>query len=187
LANELGRTDLGLSLLRRALVLDPLDINAWAQLGALLSDAGRYRESLTAYQQFQALDANMPGLAMVMAWNYYKLGDLASAELWCHRTKDGFGKACIALLYNKRGRKAESAASLAEAQRDLGDTEPYFLADIYAELGNREASLECLEKALRSQDPSLMELQADDALVALRDEPRFKAIIKALKFPPSAP
>ena len=46
-----------------------------------------------------------------------------------------------------------------------------------------EAALDWLETALRQRDAGLTELKAEPLLDPLRNEPRFQAIEKALKFP----
>lgn len=44
-------------------------------------------------------------------------------------------------------------------------------------------ALEWLETALRLRDPGLVELRTDPLLDPLREESRFKSVMKELKFP----
>ena len=50
-------------------------------------------------------------------------------------------------------------------------------------MGNRAKALEWLETALRLRDSSLVLLKTDPFLDPLRNELRFQALEKALKFP----
>jgi TIR domain len=66
---------------------------------------------------------------------------------------------------------------------DGGDSNAYQYATIYAQWGDRAKALEWLEVAWRLQDPGLEELKIDPLMDPLRQEARFQAIEKALKFP----
>jgi tetratricopeptide (TPR) repeat protein len=65
----------------------------------------------------------------------------------------------------------------------LGDGFPYQSATTYAQWGNRPKALEWLETALRLRDPGLVYLKTDPLMDPIRQEPRFKAIERELKFP----
>jgi len=65
----------------------------------------------------------------------------------------------------------------------MGDASAYQYATIYAQWGNRVQALDWLETALRLRDPGLVQLKTDPLLDPLRQEPRFKAIERELKFP----
>jgi hypothetical protein len=54
---------------------------------------------------------------------------------------------------------------------------------VYAQWGDRAQALEWLETALRLRDPGLEMLKTDPLLDPLRQEPRFQAIERQLKFP----
>jgi len=55
---------------------------------------------------------------------------------------------------------------------------------IYAQWGNTPKALGWLETALQLRDPQLINLKTDPLMDPLRQEPRFKAIERELKFPP---
>jgi hypothetical protein len=65
----------------------------------------------------------------------------------------------------------------------LGDTAAYQYATIYAQWGDRAKALDWLETALRLPDSGLELLKTDPLLDSLRQEPRFQAIERELKFP----
>ena len=70
-----------------------------------------------------------------------------------------------------------------QLQAALGDAAAYQYATMYAQWGNRPKALEWLETAWRLRDPGLQELKTDPLMDPLREEPRFLAILRELKFP----
>jgi TolB-like protein/Flp pilus assembly protein TadD len=60
---------------------------------------------------------------------------------------------------------------------------PYGVAAVYAGLGEKEKALDWLEKAYEGRDDGLANLRIDPVWESLRSEPRFRALVKRLKFP----
>ncbi|HXQ31647.1 MAG TPA: hypothetical protein VN790_06750 [Steroidobacteraceae bacterium] len=87
------------------------------------------------------------------------------------------------MAYDKLGRHADAEAVLAKLTAFFGDAPAYQDAEIYAQWGNRTKALEWLEKALQVRDPGLAMLRVDPFVDPLRNEPRFQAIERELKFP----
>jgi tetratricopeptide (TPR) repeat protein len=116
---------------------------------------------------------------------YYALGDFEKMRAVC----EGVGEAvkdfqdCLALAYHKLGRQADAETALARFQALEANAGAYAYATIYAQWGNTPKALEWLETALRLRDPQLIFLKNDPLLDPLRQEPRFKAIMRELKFP----
>ena len=63
---------------------------------------------------------------------------------------------------------------------------PRTRATIYAQWGNVTQALASLETALRQRDSDLEDLKIDPLLDPLRNEPRFQAIERELRFPDRA-
>jgi len=72
---------------------------------------------------------------------------------------------------------------MANAVREAGDGAAYQYAQIHAQWEERTAALDALERAMRLRDPGMIYLKLDPLLDPLRNEPRFKAIERELKFP----
>jgi TolB-like protein/DNA-binding winged helix-turn-helix (wHTH) protein/tetratricopeptide (TPR) repeat protein len=186
-AVSMGRTDAGIAAARRAKVLDPLNINSHGFLSADLRFARQYDQALAAYQDSQSLVPNDPSLPVVVgALIYYALGDFEKMRAVC----EGVGEAvkafqdCLALAYHKLGRQADAETALARFKALEGNAGAYGYATIYAQWDNTPKALEWLETALRLRDPQLIGLKTEPLLDPLRQEPRFKAIDRELKFPP---
>jgi hypothetical protein len=72
---------------------------------------------------------------------------------------------------------------LAKFKSAFGEDYAYEYATIYAQWGDRTKALELLEKAVRVHDAGLSFLKTDPLLDPLRNEPRFQAVLRELKFP----
>jgi serine/threonine-protein kinase len=179
-----GHHDAGVAAARRAVVLDPLNPESHYRLGAALYFARRYAESVAAFGDVLTLDprdTDSPGLRGVA---YYSLGDFQQARASCEAGPDNeISQWCLALAYHQLGRHADAETALAKLRTAAGDRWAYRYATIYAQWANASQALEQLETALRMRVPELRALKADPLLDALRNEPRFQAIERALNFP----
>jgi hypothetical protein len=87
------------------------------------------------------------------------------------------------MTYGKLGRHADAEAVLAKLKASLGDDVAYQYAEIYTQWGDFPKALEWLGTALQLRDSGLADLKTDPLLDPLRQEPRFEAIERELKFP----
>jgi TolB-like protein len=185
LAAYLGRFDAAITAARRGVTLDPLNLRTHRELGDMLLYARRYTEALAAYQESIALDPEealrdyaKQGVA------FYLLGDLRAARGSCDTKPDELlSQLCLALVLHKLGRLADADSALAKVIAMAGEAPAYQFAEVYAQWANPPKALSWLETALRRHDPGLPRLRVDPLLDPLRNEPRFKAIEKALRFP----
>lgn len=179
----MGRGDSGVTAVRRAVVLDPLNSSAHGFLGRALYHLRRYPEALAAYNDARALASTTPGaFSGEIGGVYYALGDFERARSVCEQARQGRGTQCLALTYDKLGRHADAEAMLAKMRASGDETSAVTYAVIYAQWGNAAKALEWLEEALRLRDFDLLRLKTDPLLDPLRQEPRFQAVIRKLKF-----
>ena len=179
----MGRTEAGLAATRRSVVLDPLNSFAHLELGYALSIAGRYGDAVVAFRDAKTLDPNSGYINAQLGYAYYYLGDYQSARASCERADEDNKQICFAEVYYKLGRHADAEAILAKMQASDGDDGALAYAGIYLEWGDRAHALDWLETAMRLRQPYLMYVRADRQWDPLREEPRFQAIERALKFP----
>jgi len=179
----MGKKEPAITAARRAQLLDPLDPSSHQGLGDVLSLARRYDEAIAAYQDALALDPNDSDAYASRGLAYYSLGNWQDARTSCERRPDyWFSQVCLAMVYDKLGRHADADAQLAKLKASSQDADAYQYGDVYAQWGDTVKSLEWLEAALRLRDPALVGLKVDPYLDPLRQEPRFRAVEKALKF-----
>ena len=153
------------------------------RLGQSLILARRYAEAVTAFNDMLALDPRDPDSPGGRGLAYYGLGDLERARASCEaRLDDEISQVCLAITEQRLGRRAAAEAALSNLTAE-GDTWAYERAMIYAQWGDTAQALESLELAWRLRVPELRFLKADPFMDPLRNEPRFQAIERALKFP----
>jgi TolB-like protein len=183
-AVSMGRKEAAIAAARRAVLLDPLARPAHLLLGLVLNSARQYNEAVAAFRDTLTLDPNDPAANANLGLAYYGLGNLQSALTSCERKTDWYGsQVCLAIVYNKLGRHADAEAMLAKLTASMGKAAAYDYAQIYAQWGNAPKALEWLEKALQFRAPDLERVKMDPLLDPLRNEPRFRAIERELKFP----
>jgi TolB-like protein/Tfp pilus assembly protein PilF len=180
----MGRTEVGLSNIRRAIAMDQLNPQGYAYLGYALIDAQRYREANEEIDRALQFDANSSVLKNTRGVNFLLLGELDSARESCESTKrDWQGRICMAVLYEKLHRHQEAESERAAMQAEFGDGVSYQMAEIYAQWGDIPKALDWLEKAYRLPDAGIVTLRVDALVDPLRKEPRFREIDRKLNFP----
>ena len=183
-AAYMGRTDAGVAAARRALVLDPLARDSHSVLGRALYAARRYEESVVALSEGISLDPSVKAFYTYRGFSYYGLKDLDRARTSCENERDYAGNQwCLSVTYDKLGRHADAEAEISKLKASFGDVMAYQYAAFYAQRGDNPQALEWLETALRLRDAGLESLRTDSLMDPIRQEPRFQAVMRALKFP----
>ncbi len=114
---------------------------------------------------------------------YYTLGEFDRAHSVCEsKANYGGGQICLALTNDKLGRHADAQSMLAKFQASARDSAAYQYAEIYAQWGNVPKALEWLDVAMRLRDPGLVDLKTGPLMDPLRNESRFQAAMRQLKF-----
>jgi tetratricopeptide (TPR) repeat protein len=177
-----GHIDSGLKLLNRALALDPLNPNSHAFLGLALLDLRRYPEALAAFKDADALLPGRADSSLFIGIVYYLLGDFESARSFCEKKPERpLNGLCLTMTYDKLGRHADAEAMLAKIRASYGDAPAWGYSLMYAQRGDTARALYWLEAAMRARDP-WFDLK-HPLLDPLRNEPRFQAIERELRFP----
>jgi TolB-like protein/Flp pilus assembly protein TadD len=180
----MGRFDAGLDDLRRAVMLDPLNPRSHQLLGQGLYYSRRYDQAITAFTEAIALDHDFKDAYGARGAAYFVLGNLEHARDSCEIKRDYWvSQSCLAVVYEKLGRRSDADLVLTAFQKASGDSAAYQYATIYAQWGNSGKALEWLETALRVRDPGLEFIKTDPLMDLLRKEPRFQAIERVLNFP----
>jgi tetratricopeptide (TPR) repeat protein len=165
-------------------VLDPLGRQTHSLLAGALYTARRYEEAVAAFAEVISLQPDFKDTYGDRGLAYYGLGNLQSARASCETKPDYWvSRQCLAVIDDKLGWHADAEAVLSKMKTEDGDSSAYQYATIYAQWGNRTQALEWLETALRLRDPGLVFLKTDPLMDPIRQEPRFEAIERELKFP----
>jgi TolB-like protein len=181
---QLRHTAAALNAGRRAIALDPLNFHVHRTVGIALLLSRRYSDALAAFETAISLQPDYLRNHVLLGVARYELGDLQGSRAACEVAAATLGgKVCLAKTYQKLGRRADAEAELQALRASSGDEGAFDYAAIYAQWGDVARALEWLETGWRLRDPSLTELKAEPDLDPLRNEPRFQAIERELKFP----
>jgi TolB-like protein/DNA-binding winged helix-turn-helix (wHTH) protein/Tfp pilus assembly protein PilF len=186
-----GRTDEAVDQMRIARDLDPVSLRVNADLGMALHAARRYDEAIAQERRTMDLDAAYPTPYFIRGMAYEQKGELPQAiadyEDYARRThRDGNALAALGHAYAVAGRREEArrlADELAPRVR-RGEASPFYLALVYAGLGDKEAALQWLEKAYRAHSGSMRYVRVDRRLDPLRSDPRYQDLMRRVGLPP---
>jgi serine/threonine-protein kinase len=169
---------------RRAITLDPLNFHVYRGVGIALSDARQYPEAIAAFKTSISLEPGYVINQALLGQVYYAMGNFEAARSSCEvAAADSAGQSCLAKTYQRLGRHTDAQAMLQRLESSSGDQDAYDYACIYAQWGEKAKALQWLESAVRLRDSGLSYLKVEADLDPLRDEPRFQAIMRQLKFP----
>jgi serine/threonine-protein kinase len=182
--SRIGNVNRAVASAQSALALDPVNADSYDRLGWVLLFSHRNREAVAAFDHGLSLDPHIHWARAARGLAYLGLGELEAARQSCTTPPLSWvGEMCVAVAYDKLGRKAEAQAQVAHMKAEQGDAMAYQFASIYAQWGDIPTALDWLEIAFRLKDPGLAWLKVDFLLDPLRQEPRFQAIERELKFP----
>jgi TolB-like protein len=182
---RMGHADEAIVAAQRAVQLDPVNASSYDELGYVLLFGHRYREAIAAFDHAISLDPNFHWTHGMRGLAYLGVGEYEAARLSCTTPPLSWvGATCVAIAYDKLGRKADAQAEVARLKSESGDAMAYQFATIYAQWGDIPTALDWLDTAYRLKDPGFAWMKVDALMNPLRSEPRFQAIEAKLKFPP---
>ena len=178
---RIGRFELALPALRRAVLLDPLNPNAHLTLGDGLYLARRPAEAPAPLQRALQLNAGMTFAHSRLGDCALAAGDLAGALAEYRAEPDALYRLTgLAIVLQRQGQGAQAQAALAELKSRTGDNGLYQQAQALAQWGRAEPSLDALEHGLDLKDAGLTRLKVDPMLDPVRGEPRFARLLAGL-------
>lgn len=163
--------------------LDPLSVPIVTSHGIILCRLRRPDEAIAQLKKAEELDPNFARLhwGLGMAYEQKQNYDEAIAEFQKAVKLSGGGIVALASLghaYGISGRIHEAQQILAQIleRNEKGEKNPYYLAAVYAGLGDRESAFAVLEKNRGNFASGLM--KNDHLFDSLRSDPRFDAIVR---------
>ena len=185
--SPLGRHDQAIAEMKKAMELEPLSLIQGANFAGVLLYARRYDEAIAQGQKTFDLDPGFFGGKSWLCHSYITAGKYAEALAIAEPTLDSespfISDAIIA--YAKSGQR-DKALTLIERWKEAEKQKyvlNYWFAMSYAALGDKDAAFAQLEKAYQNHDWFLQRIKVDPFADSLRDDPRFDAMVKRLKFP----
>ena len=180
-----GRVGEAIALLRKATAIDPLNADAWNELGAALLASGDLAQARKVLERSLSL---APGaefasfyLGTVLLLQAQPAEALAAYE---GSTGMEFKLSGVAMAQHDLHRPLESQQALDALIAGYAAGWAYQVGEAYAWRGEKEKALQWLERAYAQRDPGLSSLKTDVLLRALRGEPRLNALLRRMNLPP---
>jgi len=154
--------------------------------------AGRYKEAIKLCQRTIELEPQNPQVYEDLARNYEQLSKHDEAHKYRLSSLKISGTAAEAIsaydsLYKRFGSKAYPTWLLMNQEKLVGLSifiTPFcYTAWIHTRLGDNDKALSFLEKAYENKEGELATLKIDPKWDSLRDEPKFKDLLKRMRFP----
>ena len=182
--SPLGRHDEAIAEMKRAMELEPLSLVQGANFAAVYLYARQFDKALEQAKKTYDLD---PGLITGQNWmcNSYNVNGMYAESLRISEKVALSNRSLLAsqgYAYAKSGRR-EDADALLKRWKDLEKTKyiaNYWVAITYAALGEKDAAFAELEKAYQAHDWFFQRLKVDPFIDPLRDDPRFKELVKRI-------
>lgn len=183
----MGRFDEALVEAKDARELDPLSLLINSHLARVFYYAGQYDQAIEQCQKTIEIDASFPlvyairGSAQLQRGKYedalkdhLKAADLARDEM--------FSAPDMGYIYGRMGKadKATEIIAKLDAKSRSDYIDPYDLAVIYTGLGKNGEAIAWLDKAYRQKSPGIVSMKIDPMLNGLREEAKFKDLLKEL-------
>jgi adenylate cyclase len=187
-AAAMGHFAPALTAARRAVSLDPQSARSHLQLSYVFYFARRYAEAQASIEDANALNPGASYIQESLARILLASGKFDQVRQLCESPAtpmdEDFRRWYLAEAYHALGRQADAEDELKKSQALDGDGGAYSYATVLAQLGDTRGALQWLDKAVQVRDPLLQLLKVDWQLDPIRNEPRFKAIVAQLNFPP---
>jgi adenylate cyclase len=172
-----------IQLTQQAAAKDPLDGETDIMLGQSYYYAGRLEEAQIAYRKALDLIPARPGLGSDLGVVLLAKGEREEALQAIVRDEDSDERdAALAGAYYIVGRISEARSTLANLEATRAETNAYAIAKNYALRGNRDKSFRWLDRGYQ-QHEYLMEVNADPWFNSIRNDPRYKMLLRRLKLP----
>ncbi len=185
--SQMGRFEEGIAEVKRAGALDPLSVAVNINAGWVYYLARRNDQALAQWRKALEIEPNLGAVHTSIWLAYAQQGEggkaLASAAEHAGDTSP-LDLATLAGVYAVSGRRGDAEHVLTRLKQ-LSATRyvcPYEVATAHAALGQREAALDWLRKAVDDRSVCIPDVKTDPRLDGLRADPRFKQLLHDVGF-----
>jgi TolB-like protein/tetratricopeptide (TPR) repeat protein len=184
-----GRCDESIPIHLHAESLDPLSIVAITEVGYALYYARRFGEASKQIQKAIELEPEWDqlyfGLGLTLL-QQERFEEAISALRTAVQKEPGNVFSVAALIYGlgHAGRKKEAKRHLDQLMMKYEYVPCWFLAMAWVGLNDKERALQALEQAFRDHEPCMVSLEVDAIFDPLREEERFKDMVRGVGLEP---
>ena len=186
----MGRTNEAINEINYALELEPLALNMRSTLSLVYGYARQNEKALEEAKRVYETEPNYVGGRISLGTAYLLNGMYEEAVVFGEQSLrvDPEYDAYLDITakgYARIGRRRE-AEELFKRYKEMGKAQyvsHYWIATIYAWLGERDEAITELGKAVEDRDYFIPRMKIEPFLDPLRDDPRFKEILKRMNLP----
>ncbi len=188
LLSYLGRPAEAMTEQNRARELDPLSLIISADIAQLHVFARQYDQAIEQGWKTLELDPNFGVADIFIGWAYLQKPDYPAAVAAFKKayqlTNSKEALAATGYAYAKMGRKGEALDVIGQLRKVAGKeyVPPYSYAVVYAGLGDKDQTMDWLEKVYEERSFYAILLNADPLFDTLRSDPRFQALLRKIGF-----
>ena len=180
-----NKIDQAVQSMKKAIEIDPTDPLMQGYLSWLYLWTGNPQAAMTEAQKTLQVDPNYTMAHYVMGAAFTEMGmhaEAIEAQKKGLAISPGF-EVGLGVAYAKAGQKENALEVAASLAKDINSWNAWSLAEIYAALGDKDKAINYLEEAYKLKQDFIPWIRYDNNLKILFDDPRFKDIVKRLKFP----
>ncbi len=183
----MGRFDNAMAEIKKALDLDPLSLIVNANVAWIHYFAGQYDEAEQQLKKTVAMNSDFLSAHVKLAWVYEQQAKYEQAidQFYIALALSGDDANVLALLgscYALAGKTNESKKIIYQltATSKQRYISPYWIAMIYACLGDKDNAFHWLNQAVKERSGSLVWIKVEPKLDRLRSDPRFAEFITTI-------
>ena len=187
---NVGRNDEAAAMIKRAQELDPLSSVIAVNVTRMYQLQNNHEASIENSLKLIELDPNFGPAYEYLAQSYLKLGRNAEAIAAAEKAVELSNRSSISVgdlgfIYASTKKPAEAMQLIRELEEKYARKEAIgqYIAPIYVGLGDKDKAFEWLEKDFQSRNGKLVEIRWQLQFEPLRDDPRYKDLIKGMGLP----
>ncbi|MCY7318982.1 MAG: hypothetical protein LH617_09695, partial [Ramlibacter sp.] len=171
--------------IQRALLRDRLNPLIHRAAGSIEYAARRYAESIPYLQQALQMNPRMSRAHAAIGDALVNLDSLAEAKAaYAAEPVADFRLAGLAIVEHRLGNTVAARAAMDRLVKELGDRALYQQAQVFAQWGDLDASIDRLLKARKAGDSGLVYARNDPFLDPIRADPRMQGLLAEIGFEP---
>ena len=191
--SQVRRFDESVDQIDRAQALDPNSASILADKGRLLWIAGRRQEALRLLRQLEQANPDSLSPHRYLKFSYIEMGESAAylSEMkneayLLHDASLSAIEAAAEKGFNANGFAGMLASQLKQQKKaySQGKLSPFFLAETYSRLGNKEAAMKYVEACYDRHADETLNIAVDPAFNNLHPVPAFQQLLAKMGLPP---
>ena len=179
-----GRFEKAIEMSRDILAIDPLNSAFSRNLGEGYLRAGRLEEAEETLRNTLELDPLLPFTSILLGYVLLKRSrpEEALEAMRKETLKGSVLELNLGIVYARMGKAEKARRILTDwlARSRNEHVVPYTMALLHFALDDKDSGFEWLEKGFQEHDGWLMGIKVDYLLEDVRDDPRFRALLKKM-------